>query len=100
MDDLEKVQAQIADLTKQAENLVLKKKPAVIEELKLKIKMYNITAKDLGLTGRTGVSSLAGATVPPKYVHGEFSWTGRGRKPPFIVEYLSKGGKLEDLQVR
>lgn len=100
MDELEKVQAQITELKKQAENLVIKQKPVIIEEIKAKIKTYGITAKDLGFTGKTGVSSMAGMTVPAKYKHGDHTWTGRGRQPPFIMEYIAQGGKLEDLQIR
>lgn len=40
--------------------------------------------------------------VPVKYRHPEnaaLSWTGRGRQPKWIVEFVNAGGKLENLSV-
>ena len=40
--------------------------------------------------------------VEPKYAKlsdPEVVWTGRGRKPAWVVEHLEKGGTLEDLLI-
>lgn len=40
--------------------------------------------------------------VPPKYRHPEnpeITWSGRGRKPKWIVEALNKGKTLDDLAI-
>lgn len=40
--------------------------------------------------------------VLPKYMmtnDPELTWTGRGRKPRWIVAYLEGGGSLEDLRI-
>lgn len=97
MDDLEKVQAQIAELQRKADELLHQKKAAVIEDVKAKIKAYGLTAKDLGFVGKS--SSKAGTTVAIKYRYGEHSWTGRGRQPKFVVDYIAAGGKLEELEI-
>lgn len=42
------------------------------------------------------------APVAIKYRHpsnAELSWTGRGRQPKWIVEFLANGGTLEQLSV-
>lgn len=42
------------------------------------------------------------ATVAPKYRHPEnpeISWSGRGRKPGWIVEALEAGKSLEDFAI-
>lgn len=40
-----------------------------------------------------------GKRVPPtKYQLNGQSWTGRGRKPLWVINYLSSGGQLEDIE--
>ena len=44
----------------------------------------------------------ARAKVAPKYAHpgdSSLTWTGRGRKPRWVQEYLDAGKKLEDLEI-
>jgi len=42
-------------------------------------------------------------TVPPKYrnpADATQTWTGRGRKPGWVVEELTTGGNLDDFLIR
>jgi len=42
-------------------------------------------------------------TVAPKYrnpANAEQTWTGRGRKPKWVVEELATGGNLDDFLIR
>jgi len=42
-------------------------------------------------------------TVPPKYRNPADStqtWTGRGRKPKWVVEALASGGNMDDFLIR
>lgn len=41
-------------------------------------------------------------TKPPliKYVLNENTWSGRGRKPMWVISYLNEGGKLEDIEIK
>lgn len=98
MDELELIQQQIAELQLKAKELAEKKKEPVIAEIKAKIIAYGITAKDLGYSDK-GTSTKPVSTVAVKYKQGENTWTGRGRKPKFIVNYLATGAKIEDLLV-
>ena len=44
----------------------------------------------------------ARAKVAPKYANPadpSLTWTGRGRKPRWVQEYLDAGKKLEDLEI-
>ena len=100
MDEIEKIHQQIADLTKKAKELALKKKEPIIEDMKSKIKLYGITAKDLGFTKSTKEKTAKTSTVAVKYKQGDNTWTGRGKKPKFIVNHLATGAKLEDLLVK
>jgi len=102
MDDLEQLYKQISDLQSKAKDLAEKKKEPIIEEIKSKIKLYGITAKQLGF----GTSTTSTETKPQKapvavkYRHGESTWTGRGKRPLWIADYLAKGGKIEQLLVK
>ena len=68
-----------------------------IDAIKSQIKTYGLTAKDLGLLEKP--SSRVGMVVPVKYRLNDDTWTGRGRKPKWLEDYLSQGGNLETLRV-
>jgi DNA-binding protein H-NS len=41
--------------------------------------------------------------VQPKYQHPEnpsLTWSGRGRKPKFVLEHLDNGGNIDDLLIK
>ena len=43
-----------------------------------------------------------GVKMPPKYRNpqdAKKTWSGQGRKPNWVLEYLEKGGKLEKLKI-
>jgi DNA-binding protein H-NS len=44
----------------------------------------------------------AGKPVAAKYRHpenGALTWSGRGRQPKWVVEFLASGGKIETLAI-
>ena len=100
MDELEQLQAQIAELQKKADELANQKKSVVVEEMKAKIKAYGISAKDLGFFDVKVSEPKKVSTVAVKYRHGDYTWTGRGRQPKWIGEYVANGGNLDDLLVK
>lgn len=97
MDKIQKIQEQIAALQKEADQLIAQQRAEVIDAIKSQIKTYGLTAKDLGLLERH--SSRVGMVVPVKYRLNDDTWTGRGRKPKWLEDYLSQGGNLETLRV-
>ncbi|HCU06292.1 MAG TPA: endonuclease [Holosporales bacterium] len=102
MDELELLHQQIAELQSKAKELAEKKREPIIEEMKNKIKLYGITAKELGLSvgsSSTETTTTAKTPVAIKYRSGDNTWTGRGRQPKFIVDHIANGGKIEDLLV-
>ncbi|MBL8446965.1 MAG: H-NS histone family protein [Zoogloeaceae bacterium] len=49
-----------------------------------------------------GKSKTAGIKVPAKYRHpnnDELAWTGRGRKPKWVEDWLASGGTMEQIQI-
>lgn len=97
MDKIQQIQEQIAALQKEADQLIAQQRAEVIDAIKSQIKTYGLTAKDLGLLERP--SSRVGMVVPVKYRLNDDTWTGRGRKPKWLEDYLSQGGNLETLRV-
>lgn len=100
MDELEQLHKQISDLRAKAQDIAIKRKQPVVEEMKAKIKLYGITPKELGFgTARAGKVEKT-STLSIKYKRGDHTWTGRGRKPKFIVDHLASGGKIEELLMK
>ena len=99
VDELELLHKQIAELQAQAQDIAIKQKEPVIKEIKAKIKLYEITATELGFGASKAVSVGKNSTVAIKYQQGDKNWTGRGRQPKFIVDYLATGANIEDLLI-
>lgn len=50
----------------------------------------------------TGAKPNRAGTIAPKYANPAdptMTWTGRGRKPRWVQDYLAKGKKLDDLLI-
>lgn len=104
MDELEQLHQQIAELQNKAKELAEKKREPIIEEMKKKISLYGITAKELGLAEKvvvvsTPTESTTKTPVAIKYRKEDKTWTGRGRQPLWIVAHIEGGGKIEELLV-
>lgn len=49
----------------------------------------------------TKASPSKGSKVPPKYFHPEnskISWSGRGRKPQWVIDWLAQNKPIEELE--
>lgn len=93
LENLKKAQAEV-EQARQAEL------GQVIKEIKEKIAEYDLTAEDLGL--KPGAKKSVAKRGEAKYVNPENAaqmWSGKGRKPAWVMEYLAQGGKLSDLQI-
>lgn len=100
MDELEQLHKQISDLRAKAQDIAIKRKQPVVEEMKAKIKLYGITPKELGFGSARASKVEKTSTLTIKYKRGDHTWTGRGRKPKFIVDHLASGGKIEELLMK
>lgn len=89
----DELMAKIADLQKQAEEVRRAELDAVIADVRAKIKKYNLSASDIGLSGGTrkaGRPATAKVKIAPgKYRNpatGEIKEVGAaGRKPGWLV---------------
>ena len=96
MATLRDITAQIEKLQREADEIRRREIAAVIADIREKMDIYGITAADLGFGEVRDLRSV----VPPKYKKGKLIWTGRGRRPKWVDEYIGRGGKLEDLLIR
>jgi DNA-binding protein H-NS len=59
-------------------------------------------AHGFNLTELTGTKTRKPGSVAPKYANPQdptMTWTGRGRKPRWVIENLEQGKSLEDMTV-
>ena len=118
MSEYVKLKTQIEKLQKKAENAKRKEINQNICKVKRIIKIYNLSAKDLGLNkpeikkkgfviksmnpNLNGIKKTDGRwSVKAKYkdpITG-ITWSGRGIKPKWFVLALSNGKKKSDLEI-
>ena len=112
--------SQIEALKQEANRLKKEELSSVLAEIRQKIKAYGITAKDLGFKAtdvgsgefRAGESrSKSGRVraklpkkpvrpVQPKYRdQSGNTWSGRGKRPKWLVQAISEGVALDSLKV-
>lgn len=78
-----------------------KEKQNVLKELRAAAKARGFELEDL-VGGTPAKKKAASGKVKVKYRHPKdatLEWTGRGRQPKWVVEFLAKGGKIEALAV-
>ena len=94
--ELKKLQGDVAKAISTYEDRMKKE---ALAELEAKAREMGFSLGEL-LGGTKGKRSAG--NVAPKYAHPEspsVTWTGRGRKPKWVVEALEAGKTLEDLTI-
>ena len=99
---LDELQQQIAKLQKEHDDLLETQKEDAIEQINVMVKTYGIKAIDIDFGQRTLAKAIQRSTakVEAKYKSGNEVWSGRGRKPKWVEDHLTKGGKLDDLLIK
>lgn len=107
------LKAQIKALQEQAEELRKSEVASVIEDMKLKISEYRISAEELGFSSKPVTvytpkpisQKIAEATTDKKTVEPKYAnpngktWSGRGIAPKWVSEHIATGGKKEDFLI-
>ena len=99
---LSDIKAQIAELQRQADELVQAQKTAVIEDMKIKIQDFGITADELGFVLPSKSSPKTKKTKAPVAYKNEagLTWSGgRGPKPQWVKDVLAAGGDMEQYRI-
>lgn len=92
---------QLVSLRKQIDDEVTSraqiKKSALVREIREKALEAGLSPEDI--IKAFGGRGNKGKPVAVKYRDGDNTWTGRGRKPKWVVEKLESGVSLESLAV-
>lgn len=94
--DLEAKVKKALDVARDRERAELKKKMADLAET------HGFSVAELFGTGRGRPASKGKSVGVAKYANPENkadTWTGRGRKPNWLVDRLKKGAKLADFEI-
>ena len=106
MTTLKELLAQQAELAKQIEEVRKVEVSGAIEQVKAIIEEYELTVDDIFPQRRTAANSTGNTSKVkgvPKYrssIDPNQTWTGKGRKPEWVVTFLGNGGPLEQLEIR
>src|SRR5260363_56902 len=86
MPNYQDLQAQIASLQAQAEEMRQQEIAAVIQEIKEKIALYTLKAEDLGFRPMQRARTAKNAPLAAKYQNSKTgeTWSGHGRAPKWI----------------
>ncbi len=94
LDELKKLQK---DVNKAIETFEDRARKKALAEADAVVRQHGFTIDQL-----LGKSSRSGRVVAPKYANPadpSQTWTGRGRKPRWVVEALEAGKTLDDLAI-
>lgn len=89
----------LAQIPKEIERRQKEEKAKLRKELEAKAAELGFTLEEL-IAGNSAKKERAPVAV--KYRHPSetgLTWSGRGRQPKWLAEFVEKGGKLEQLKV-
>ncbi len=99
MSNLAEIKAQIANLQREADDIIRKERIAVIQEIKEKLENFNISLEELGRKIKVSKSGPRSAAVI-KYKKSEHEyWVGRGPKPGWVKDVEKNGESIEQYRV-
>ena len=104
MASYKELMTQAKQLMEQAEELRKSEMKEVIANIRSMMSEYGLTVEDLGFKAvKADKPSTATDSADWKYSNPakpSKGWTGKGRVPDGIKEYVAKGGKLEELLIK
>lgn len=106
MTTLKELLAQQAELTKKIEEVRKSEIANAIKQVKAIVDEYELTADDIFPQKRTPSSNMGsglkvkGVAKYQSRIDPNLTWTGRGRKPEWVITFLGNGGTLEELEIQ
>jgi DNA-binding protein H-NS len=102
MSAYQEILSQIEDLKRKAEEVRQQEMAGAIAEIKRLMAQFGISSDDLGFSGRgNAAKGKSRGIVAAKYrdpVSGK-TWTGRGRRPSWVLDLEAAGKTLDDCRV-
>lgn len=105
MENLKEIQDKILELQIKAQEIIQAERLPIIKKMKEHIETYGITAFELGFEKSLDKKPLvieentSKKPIAPKYRLGDSTWSGRGKSPKWMVEYLKSGGLKDNLLI-
>lgn len=100
MTELAELQAQIATLQKQEQELIYRERRAVVDDIKAQMVAYSITTEELEKKGRSGKPApKTPSSIKYRKSESEY-WVGRGPKPQWVKAIERDGETLERYRVQ
>ena len=103
LDELVNLKDEVEKLIKQKQKSQRKEVYAQMSELAKAAGYSSVDEFIASQDGRTRAPRAdKGVKMPPKYrsKDGTSTWSGKGRKPGWMVDHLAAGGKLEALEIK
>lgn len=106
MTTLKELLAQQAELAKKIEEVRKNETADAIKQVKAIIDEYGLTVEDLfsskrsSAYGSSGASKAKGVAKYQSKIDPNLTWTGKGRKPEWVISFLADSGKLEELEIK
>ena len=106
MTTLKELLAQQAQLAKQIEEVRKAEVAGAIKQVKAIVEEYELTADDIFPQRRapsastSGTPKVKGVAKYQSRIDPNLTWTGRGRKPEWILTFLANGGTLEEMEIK
>ena len=96
MNNIEEIDNEIEELKNKRTELLKTQRVHQLAEVKKLIAQYSFTIKELG------IKTTRKTKPKPKYKNPQNdkeTWSGRGIKPKWVVEYLSTGKTLDEILI-
>jgi DNA-binding protein H-NS len=100
VEQLQNLQNQI---TREINTRRMQNKKEVLAKIKAMAAAGGYSLEELIAGGIALEPAKAKRAVPPKYRHlskHDLTWTGRGKRPRWVAEFLAAGNDLSDLLIR
>ncbi|EAT59873.1 H-NS histone family protein [Chlorobium ferrooxidans] len=95
MSKVAELNAKIAQLEKERNEIINAERKSVIDDIRAKLVTYNISLDELGRKGKA-VKSATKTPSPIKYRKSEHEyWVGRGPKPQWVKAIEAAGESIE-----
>ena len=99
--EIEEITLLINELQSELKNRVKKEKEAFLNTIRDKADFFGVSVEDLMIEASRSKKRKAGK-VQPKYQNPDNqaeTWTGKGRKPNWLVAQLENGNRLENMLI-
>ncbi|NMW21478.1 MAG: H-NS histone family protein [Chlorobiaceae bacterium] len=98
---LSEIKSQIAELQREADEIIKNERIAIIRDIREKIDIYDITVDELQRKGKAVKSATTKSPSVIKYKKSENEyWVGRGPKPGWVKDVEKNGESIEQYRVQ